>query len=102
MITFEDRLTHLVKEGLLEDVGEGDHSSLSVIPGETRGKAVLKIKETGILAGVKVAQHIFRVTTAGDVIFTGNKQDGDFMQVGEIAFEVEAKVHHILQCERLV
>ena len=51
-MTFDEQLQHLVDEALKEDIGDGDHSTLSVIPPETKGIAVLKIKEDGILAGM--------------------------------------------------
>lgn len=100
-MSFEDQLKHLVKEALKEDIGDGDHSTLSSIEPAARGKAVLKIKEDGVLAGMEVAEKIFRFKEPG-IIFTAFKKDGDLMQYGEKAFEVEAHVHTILQCERLV
>ena len=96
-----EQLNHLIKNALAEDIGDGDHSTLSCIDPKAEGKAVLKIKEDGILAGVGVAEKIFRFMQP-DIIFTAFKKDGDPMKFGEIAFEVEAKVHTILQCERLV
>jgi nicotinate-nucleotide pyrophosphorylase (carboxylating) len=51
MQTFNEQLQHLIKEALTEDVGNGDHSALSCIPATQKGKAVLKIKQDGILAG---------------------------------------------------
>ena len=98
---YEEQLNTLIKSALAEDIGEGDHSTLSSIPPEAWGKAILKIKQDGILAGMKVAEHIFRYKEPG-VVFKAYKQDGDAMKVGEIAFDVEAHVHTILQCERLV
>ncbi|MEI7471473.1 MAG: carboxylating nicotinate-nucleotide diphosphorylase [Chitinophagaceae bacterium] len=86
---------------LREDIGEGDHSTLASIPVEAQGKAVLKIKEAGILAGVAIAEKIFRFIEPG-ILFTSFKKEGEAMQVGEIAFEVIARVHTILQCERLI
>lgn len=98
---FNEKLAHLVREALAEDVGDGDHSTLSCIPASKRGKAVLKIKQEGILAGMQVAAKIFALAEPGSVL-TPFKQDGDTMQFGEKAFEVEASVHTILKCERLV
>jgi len=91
----------MIDEAFTEDVGDGDHSTLSCIPANTRGKAVLKIKEDGILAGVEVAEKIFHYKDPG-AVFTALKKDGEMMKAGEMAFEVEATVHTILQCERLV
>ena len=101
MKTFDEQLAHLVQEALAEDVGDGDHSTLCCIPFDKRGKAVLKIKQDGILAGVEVAQKIFSIVEPG-VKFNAFKKDGDAMLYGEKAFEVEASIHTILKCERLV
>jgi nicotinate-nucleotide pyrophosphorylase (carboxylating) len=101
MKSFDEQLQHLVREAMSEDIGDGDHSTLSSIPSDAVGKAILKIKEEGVLAGVAVAEKIFRIKQA-DIIFKAHKQDGDEMNVGETAFEVEALVHTILQCERIV
>lgn len=98
---YDELLQQLIASALKEDIGEGDHSTLSCISPEAKGKAVLKIKEAGVLAGMRVAETIFRYQQP-DIVFHPHKKDGDLMQVGEIAFEVEASVHTILQCERLV
>lgn len=90
-----------IKDSLAEDIGDGDHSTLSAIPAEARGKAILKIKQDGVLAGMAIAEMIFTTVDPGSH-FTAYKKDGDLMKYGEIAFEVEAHVHSILQCERLV
>jgi nicotinate-nucleotide pyrophosphorylase (carboxylating) len=89
-----------IAASLLEDVGDGDHSSLACIPADARGKAVLKIKEAGIIAGIKLATHIFSYLEP-DVQITLMKRDGDAVDIGETAFEVEARVHTILKAERL-
>jgi nicotinate-nucleotide pyrophosphorylase (carboxylating) len=101
MQTFNERLHHLIKEALAEDVGDGDHSTLSCIPATQKGKAALKIKQDGILAGVDVSQKIFEFVEEGSV-FNAFKKDGDEMHNGEAAFEVEAHIHTILKCERLI
>jgi nicotinate-nucleotide pyrophosphorylase (carboxylating) len=98
---YNELLQHLIALALQEDIGEGDHSTLSCISPEAKGKAVLKIKEAGILAGMNVAEAVFRFQQP-DIIFHAYMKDGDRMQFGDIAFEVEASVHTILQCERLV
>lgn len=100
-MSFDNQLHHLVDEALNEDIGDGDHSSLSCIPAGAKGKAVLKIKQEGILAGMEIAKKIFEYKEPASV-FSAYKKDGDMMVFGEIAFEVEATVHTILQCERLV
>ena len=97
---YDQQLAELIKNALAEDIGDGDHSTLSSIPRAAKGKAVLKIKEQGILAGISVAEKIFR-SMQPDCSFQGYKVDGQTMEFGETAFEVEANVHTILQCERL-
>lgn len=89
-----------IKAALLEDVDNGDFSTLASIPADVTGKAVLKIKENGIIAGIGVAQDIFHYLEPG-AAFTLYKKDGDEVANGEIAFEVAASVHTILQAERL-
>ena len=98
---YNEQLEELIKNALAEDIGDGDHSTLSAIDATAQGKAVLKIKEDGVLAGMQVAEKIFRHMQA-DIVFTALKKDGDAMKYGETAFEVKALVHTILQCERLV
>jgi nicotinate-nucleotide pyrophosphorylase (carboxylating) len=90
-----------IAAALKEDIGEGDYSTLASIPHDAKGKAVLKIKEGGILAGLKMAEHIFHFIEPGAAI-TFFKSDGDAVEVGQVAFEVFAKVHTILKAERLV
>jgi nicotinate-nucleotide pyrophosphorylase (carboxylating) len=101
MPDYRELLLHLIQEALQEDIGDGDHSTLSSISVDAKGKAVLKIKEDGVLAGMNVAQTIFHYKEPS-AIFTPFKKDGDEMKAGETAFEVSATVHTILQCERLV
>jgi len=98
---YNERFYHLIDEAFAEDVGDGDHSTLSCIPAEARGKAVLKIKQDGILAGVEVAEKIFHYKDS-QAVFNTLKKDAEVIKAGEMAFEVEASIHTILQCERLV
>ena len=89
-----------IAASLLEDVGNGDYSTLASIPETAKGKAVLKIKEDGIIAGINLAHEIFKFLEP-DTVFTVYKKDGDSVTKGEIAFEVTAHVHTILKAERL-
>ena len=100
-MNYEEQLQLLIKNALAEDIGDGDHSTISSIDAAAQGQAILKIKEDGVLAGMEVAEKIFRHMQP-DIVFTAFKKDGDAMKYGEIAFEVKALVHTILQCERLV
>jgi nicotinate-nucleotide pyrophosphorylase (carboxylating) len=89
-----------IAAALKEDIGPGDYSTLASIDKDAQGKAVLKVKEAGILAGIGLAQDIFYFLEPG-AQFSIYKKDGDRVAVGDIAFEVSAKVHTILQAERL-
>ena len=104
MIHNEDyyqKLNQLITNALAEDIGDGDHSTLSCIGMNARGKAILKIKDEGILAGLEIAEKIFSYAEQTSVL-KKVKNDGEEMHFGEIAFEVEANVYTILTCERLV
>lgn len=96
-----DNLDHLIDLWFAEDIGDGDHSTLSCIPRDARGKSQLIVKEQGILAGVEVARRVFERFDADlsmDVYIT----DGTAVNVGDIAFVVEGRVQSLLQTERLM
>lgn len=101
MHSFDQALEQLVAAAIAEDVGEGDHSTLSTIAPEARGKAILKIKDEGVLAGVAVAEKIFHMLEPGSALNIYRK-DGDVMVRGDVAFDVSASIHTILKGERLV
>lgn len=98
---YRTKLADFVSSALEEDLGDGDHSTRSCIDANAKGKAVLKIKDQGILAGVNIAEEIF-LFVEPEATLKKLKNDGDKMRYGEIAFEVNAKVWTILSCERLV
>lgn len=84
-----------------EDIGDGDHTTLSCIPSTARGKSQLIIKEKGILAGVEVAREIFNYfdpQLTMDIFI----HDGASVASGDVAFVVEGKVRSLLQTERLM
>lgn len=94
-------IQQFIKNALAEDVGDGDHTSLSTIPAGTQGKAKLIIKEDGILAGMELAVEIFATVDASlkvDVLL----QDGAAVKVGDIGLTVSGSTHSILIAERLV
>ncbi len=64
MSNFDDQLEHLVRNALQEDIGDGDHTTLSCIPPDAMGKAVLHIKQDGILAGMEIAEKILKIKGA--------------------------------------
>ncbi|MDP3470161.1 MAG: carboxylating nicotinate-nucleotide diphosphorylase [Daejeonella sp.] len=86
---------------LAEDIGDGDHTSLSTIPKGQTGKAKLLIKDDGIIAGVDVSREIFKLVDPNlqIEIFI---QDGESVKPGDIALYVSGSVHSILKAERLV
>jgi nicotinate-nucleotide pyrophosphorylase (carboxylating) len=98
---FQNKLEEFISLALKEDIGDGDHSTLASIDADAKGKAILKIKGKGILAGVDIAEKIFRFLEP-EAIVTKYKKDGDEVDMGQVAFEVSAKVWTILSCERLV
>lgn len=94
-------LDKFIDEALWEDVRTGDVTALACIPPEKRDKAVLKIKADGILAGVELAELIFKKVDPS-VKISVFKRDGETMTFGEIAFEVECQTQALLKAERLV
>jgi len=101
MKDFREQLRNLIDAGLLEDLGDGDHSTLSCISNDAKGKAVLKIKQDGVLAGLEVAREIFLYKEPSSK-FTAFKKDGDEVKNGGVAFEVYSTIQTILKCERLL
>ncbi|MEN9598778.1 MAG: carboxylating nicotinate-nucleotide diphosphorylase [Bacteroidota bacterium] len=101
MNIWDRALANLVEAALHEDIGDGDHSTLSCIPPDKQGKAVLKIKESCIIAGITVAEKILsHVAPAAKFLLF--KRDGEKVEIGETAFELTASVPTILKTERLV
>jgi nicotinate-nucleotide pyrophosphorylase (carboxylating) len=94
-------IQEFITQALHEDIREGDHSTLSSIDAEAQGSAILKVKENGIIAGLAIAEKIFKQVEPTSII-TFTKKDGDAVVYGDIAFTVQASVHTILTCERLV
>ncbi len=94
-------LTQFIKNALAEDIGDGDHTSLSTIPKGKQGKARLIIKERGVLAGITVAKAIFNeVDPQLNVTILIN--DGAEVEYGDVALFVSGRAHSILVAERLV
>ncbi|KAA0990564.1 carboxylating nicotinate-nucleotide diphosphorylase [Dyadobacter aurulentus] len=106
METNPHELRNLIRLALLEDIGDGDHSSLSSVPENAVKRAKLLVKQDGVLAGVEVAQIIFDETATYyndphlkiDVLLF----DGTYVKSGDIAFIVEGSARLILKAERLV
>ena len=97
----EELIDRLIDLAFAEDIGDGDHTTLSCIPATAMGKSKLLIKEPGILAGIEVAKEVFRrfdPTMKVEVFIN----DGAEVKPGDIAMVVEGKVQSLLQTERLM
>ena len=90
----------LIKLALEEDLGDGDHTSLSTIPQDAKGQARLFIKEKGIIAGIEIAIMVFQQLDK-NIRIKKFLKDGAAVNPGDIGFVVEGKVHSILSGERL-
>jgi len=98
---FQNELNLIIQNGIREDIGPGDYSSLACIPESAEGKAKLLVKDTGIIAGVEFAKMIFENVdpTLEVEVFI---QDGSHVKHGDIAFHVSGSSQSILKAERLV
>ncbi len=98
----DKKIVHqIIKSALIEDLGDGDHTSLSTIPAEEKGKAKLLVKEDGVIAGVKVAVEVCQEVDPElkvEVLI----EDGTTVRVGDIILYVSGKVQSILVAERLM
>ena len=104
MITKEQMLNELqliIRNGIREDIGEGDHSSLACIPADAFGQARLLVKEDGVLAGVELAKMIFNEVDP-ELKIEVFLYDGDKINCGDVVFHVTGRSQSILKAERLV
>ena len=98
---FQNELDLIIKNAIREDIGDGDHTSLSCIPKDAEGSAKLLVKDSGIIAGVAFAKQVFSyVDKSLEVEIFMN--DGDAVKFGDIFFQVSGKSQSILMAERLV
>ena len=91
----------LIKLAFAEDIGDGDHTTLSCIPADAMGKSKLLIKEEGILAGVEMAKKVFAAFDP-ELKMEIFIEDGAHVKPGDIAFIVSGKIQSLLQTERLM
>ena len=96
-----DNLEQLIPLWFAEDIGDGDHTTLSCIPADAMGKSQLIIKENGVLAGITIAREIFKAFDP-ELKMRVFIQDGTEVKVGDVAFVVEGKIQSLLQTERLM
>ena len=98
---FQNELDLIIQNGLREDIGDGDHSSLACIPVNSNGSAKLLVKDFGIIAGVEFAKQIFKAVDENLIIKT-LINDGSNVKNGDIVFYVTGSCQSILKAERLV
>ena len=101
MKTKDQLIDDLLTLAFAEDVGDGDHTTLSTIPADETGRQHLLIKEEGILAGVEIAKKVFDKFDPS-LKMTVMIGDGSHVKPGDIAFVVEGKVRSLLQTERIM
>ena len=97
----KELIDKLIDLAFAEDIGDGDHTTLSCIPATAMGKSKLLIKEAGVLAGIEVAKEIFNrfdPTMKVEVFIN----DGAEVKPGDVAMIVEGKIQSLLQTERLM
>lgn len=94
-------IDEIIDKALAEDIGDGDHTSLSTIPASIPGKAKLLVKQEGVLSGMEIARKIFHTVDKG-IVMKDLLKDGDRIKKGDIAFTVEGPSASILMAERLV
>lgn len=99
MKTNDELINDLIALAFAEDVGDGDHTTLSTIPADAMGRQQLIIKEEGILAGVEMARRVFQYFDP-ELKMTVFINDGAHVRPGDVAFVVEGKVRSLLQTER--
>lgn len=95
----DELIDDLLNLAFAEDVGDGDHTTLSTIPETAIGKQKLLVKEPGILAGVEIARRVFAKFDP-ELKMTVYINDGAEVKPGDVAFVVEGKVRSLLQTER--
>jgi nicotinate-nucleotide pyrophosphorylase (carboxylating) len=93
-------IEEIIKSALAEDLGNGDHTSLSTIPEHVNGRAALMIKEDGVVAGIEIARKVFQIIDPG-VKFIGLMDDGQKVKKGDVVFTVSGNPVSILSGERL-
>lgn len=99
MDTREKLIDELLNQAFAEDIGDGDHTTLSTIPADEMGTSRLIVKEEGILAGVEMAEKVLHKVDPSIVMDVFIK-DGAHVRKGDIAFEAKGPVRSLLTAER--
>ncbi len=94
-------LDKIICESLSEDIGEGDHTTMAIVPSHSRGKMKLLVKQSGIIAGIEVAQRIIHYHDP-NISIRLMKKDGDQVEPGDVAFYLDGTVWSLLTIERVL
>lgn len=98
---YEPFVEQLIELAIREDIGDGDHSSLSTIPASERGRMRLLVKQDGVLAGVEIAEKVFNRLDP-NISFDCRMRDGEKIKIGDVVFYVEGQLISLLQAERII
>ncbi len=98
---FQNEIDLIIQNGVREDIGEGDYSSLACIPSKAKDKAQLLVKDDGIIAGIDFALQVFKFVDS-ELSFKAKLKDGDKVENGDVAFIVTGSSQSILKAERFV
>lgn len=98
---YDNFIDQLIDLAIAEDIGDGDHSSLSCIPVDATGGVQLMMKQEGVIAGLSVAQRIY-TRIDKDIRIEFFRKDGEFLSSGDIVFKAYGRIHSLLQAERIV
>ncbi len=99
METKEELIDRLLDLAFAEDIGDGDHTTLSTIPADAMGRSRLIVKEEGVLAGVKEAEKVLHRVDPS-IKMTVMIADGARVKPGDVAFVAEGPVRSLLIAER--
>lgn len=97
---YDSAIRDQIRAWLAEDIGSGDITTETTIPRDSRSKAIIHVKETGIIAGIPIAKLVFEIVDPS-LSFTALVQDGDRVSKGTVLIEAEGSTHSLLTGERL-
>jgi len=97
---YDYALREQIRAWLAEDIGMGDITTETTIPSDSRSKAVIHVKEDGIIAGLDIAKLVFEIVDPG-IMYKALVQDGDHVTKGTVIAEAEGSTHSLLTGERL-
>lgn len=100
-MTITKQIEQLVGMAMQEDIGDGDHSSLSCIPETAQGEMRLLVKQDGILCGIDVAREVLRQVDSA-IEMEQYLKDGDRIAKGDVAFRLKGSAQKMLTAERTV